>query len=98
MSQISPVMPEALKLAIPGEVTRALQEDLGSAVTTGTFDASADVTAMLIPEHTQAHARVITREAGIFCGRQWVLETFQQLDPQVQLTWHVKDGEQLRPS
>ncbi|MDU7866836.1 MAG: nicotinate-nucleotide diphosphorylase, partial [Pantoea sp.] len=49
---------------IPEAVARALQEDLG-----GEIDADRDITAQLLPAETQAHAQVITREAGVFCGK-----------------------------
>ncbi|MGH1411095.1 MAG: carboxylating nicotinate-nucleotide diphosphorylase, partial [Aeromonas sp.] len=50
-------------------VRAALLEDLGDALTTlDQPDASADITAQLIPADRMASARVITREAGVFCG------------------------------
>lgn len=66
----------------------ALEEDLGSG----------DITAELIPADTQAEARVITREAGVLCGREWFAETFRQVDAKVQLNWHVEDGTEVMPN
>ena len=52
---------------ITNSVALALREDLG-----GEADPSRDLTAQLIPADHVNHARVITREAGIFCGKAWV--------------------------
>lgn len=75
---------------IPEAVARALQEDLG-----GEVDADRDITALLLPAEKQAVAKVITREAGVFCGKRWVEEVFIQLGNKVTLTWHVEDGQTL---
>ncbi|WP_312180672.1 carboxylating nicotinate-nucleotide diphosphorylase [Pantoea sp. CTOTU46764] len=75
---------------IPEAVARALQEDLG-----GEVDADRDITALLLPAEKQAVAKVITREAGVFCGKRWVEEVFIQLGNKVTLTWHVEDGQKL---
>lgn len=64
----------------------ALQEDLGSG----------DITAQLIPANTQAQARVISREDGILCGREWFDACFHQIDAQVQLNWHKEDGDAVQ--
>ncbi|MGU5652960.1 carboxylating nicotinate-nucleotide diphosphorylase [Aeromonas allosaccharophila] len=80
-------------------VRAALLEDLGDALTTlDQPDASADITAQLIPADRQASARVITREAGIFCGQPWVDEVFTQLGGDVKVEWKVQDGEVLSPN
>lgn len=75
---------------IPEAVARALQEDLG-----GEADADRDITALLLPAEKQAVAKVITREAGVFCGKRWVEEVFIQLGNKVTLNWHVEDGQAL---
>ena len=84
-------------------VRAALLEDLGDALTTlDQPDASADITAQLIPADRMASARVITREAGIFCGQPWVDEVFLQLKAQlggdVKVEWKVQDGEVIFPN
>lgn len=80
-------------------VRAALLEDLGQALTTlDQPDASADITAQLIPADRIASARVITREAGVFCGQPWVDEVFAQLGGEVKVEWKVQDGEQLSPN
>ncbi|MBW9430303.1 carboxylating nicotinate-nucleotide diphosphorylase [Atlantibacter hermannii] len=77
---------------IPQIIAAALREDLG-----GEIDANNDITAQLLPEGQQSHAVVITREAGVFCGKRWVEEVFIQLGGDVKVTWHVKDGDSLKP-
>ncbi|MFM5542533.1 carboxylating nicotinate-nucleotide diphosphorylase [Aeromonas veronii] len=80
-------------------VRAALLEDLGDALTTlDQPDASADITAQLIPADRMASARVITREAGVFCGQPWVDEVFTQLGGDVKVEWKVQDGEVLSPN
>ena len=75
---------------IPDAVALALKEDLG-----GEIDADRDITAQLLPAETQADAQVITREAGVFCGKRWVEEVFIQLGSHATLNWHVEDGDQI---
>ncbi|MDV7022743.1 carboxylating nicotinate-nucleotide diphosphorylase [Atlantibacter subterranea] len=78
---------------IPQIIAAALREDLG-----GEVDANNDITAQLLPEDQQSHAVVITREAGVFCGKRWVEEVFIQLGGDVDVIWHVKDGDSLVPN
>ncbi len=66
-------------------VQAALNEDIGSG----------DITAMLIPAEEQARARVISREAAVICGRDWVNEVFQQIDKSVTVSWQIEDGQQV---
>lgn len=75
---------------IPDAVALALKEDLG-----GEIDADRDITAQLLPADTQADAQIITREAGVFCGKRWVEEVFIQLGSHATLIWHVEDGDQI---
>lgn len=80
-------------------VRAALLEDLGDALTAlDQPDASADITAQLIPADRISTARVITREAGVFCGQPWVDEVFSQLGGDVRVEWKVQDGERLSPN
>ncbi|WP_312981821.1 carboxylating nicotinate-nucleotide diphosphorylase [Atlantibacter sp.] len=78
---------------IPQIIAAALREDLG-----GEVDANNDITAQLLPEDQQSHAVVITREAGVFCGKRWVEEVFIQLGGDVEVLWHVNDGDRLVPN
>lgn len=72
-----------LAASIVNNVKAALAEDIGTG----------DITAALIPADQQAQARIITREDCTFCGQAWVEEVFRQLDPQVTISWKVKDGD-----
>lgn len=82
----------------------ALEEDLGyqdeSTSNKGrTPDrASADITAQLIPADRYAQASLITREEGVFCGKAWAEQVFNQLGGEVALHWHVDDGDLLVPN
>ncbi|KUE79524.1 nicotinate-nucleotide pyrophosphorylase [Aeromonas schubertii] len=88
-----------LQQDITRAVRTALLEDLGGALTTdGQPDAGADITAQLIPTDRHATARIITREAGIFCGKAWVEEVFAQLGGEVEIVWSVADGDRLAPN
>lgn len=70
-------------------VKSALDEDLNYQ------SADGDITAQLIPETQQASAKVITRETGIFCGKQLILEVFEQVDPSVAVNVLVEDGDTI---
>jgi nicotinate-nucleotide pyrophosphorylase (carboxylating) len=70
---------------LANQVEAALREDLGSG----------DVTAALVPAAQRVRGSVVAREEAVLCGRAWVDETFRQLDPRVQLTWHAIDGERV---
>ncbi|AEH34093.1 carboxylating nicotinate-nucleotide diphosphorylase [Vibrio anguillarum] len=86
-----------LKQQLPLEITRAvsdaLREDLG-----GSLDATADITANLIPADARNTATLITREHGVFCGQAWAEEVFKQLGGEVKIDWHVQDGDQVKPN
>lgn len=77
----------ALEETITRDVTRALAEDIGLG----------DLTARLIPADRQAHARLMTRAAGVLCGVEWFTRTFEELDPDVEIFWHHEDGEDVLP-
>lgn len=68
-------------------VALALAEDVGSG----------DLTAALIPEHAQAEATVISREAAVLCGTAWFDAVFQQLDPRITIDWQAADGDRVEP-
>lgn len=79
--------PSDLAQVITENVAAALREDIGSG----------DLTAGLIPEGQSARARIITREAAVVAGSAWVDEVFRVLDPRVEVTWQVRDGERVAP-
>ena len=75
----------ALEETVTADVTRALREDVGLG----------DLTAKLIPEGKTGHARLLTRQSGVLCGVEWFRRTFEELDPDVEIFWHHRDGEQV---
>lgn len=85
-------MPHSAELLPPAEasiaadVARALAEDIGPG----------DATAALLPD-TPAHAQVRCREAAVIAGRPWFDACFRSLDPAVEISWHVAEGEAVAP-
>ena len=67
-------------------VRAALEEDLGAG----------DVTAALVDAQACVAGTVISRSAGVFCGRPWVVETCAQVDPGIELRWRAADGDEVR--
>jgi nicotinate-nucleotide pyrophosphorylase (carboxylating) len=67
-------------------VTRALDED----IRTG------DVTASLIDPDKKAHARIISRQPAVICGRPWVDEVLKQVDAEITSKWHIEEGDQVQ--
>jgi nicotinate-nucleotide pyrophosphorylase (carboxylating) len=82
---------DLLNQTILRNITLALDEDIGSNLVSD----SGDITAQLIPEIAQAHARVLTREPMVLAGRPWVDALFYQLDPTVKITWLAEEGQYL---
>ena len=64
---------------------QAIHEDLGNG----------DLTANLLPEDMQSKARLITREDAVLCGICWFDSVFRQLDENIKIQWHAKDGEDI---
>ena len=56
-----------------------------------------DLTAQLIPEHTQAQATVVTRQQMVLCGTLWFEECFLRLDPDCKVHWSAREGELVQP-
>ncbi|MFS1703409.1 carboxylating nicotinate-nucleotide diphosphorylase [Aestuariibacter sp. GS-14] len=75
---------------IDSQVIAALAEDLG-----GQADASADITANLIPATQQATATIITREDCVVCGVAWARAAFSLVDSEIEQHWHVQDGDSI---
>lgn len=86
LPKMNPVFAQRIPNLLPSikiNVAAALQEDVGSG----------DITALLIPEHQQAEATIITREDCVFCGRDWVIEVFSQIDEKISIEWNIDDGD-----
>ncbi|MDX1598037.1 MAG: carboxylating nicotinate-nucleotide diphosphorylase [Marinobacter sp.] len=79
---------ELLRQSRVESVAHSLREDIGDG----------DITAQLIPADKISTGRVITRETAVIAGVQWVDEVFHQVDPSLELTWHVKDGDHVEPN
>ena len=81
-------MPDAfhiLEETATADVTRALAEDVGTG----------DLTANLVPASARARARLMTRQSGVLCGVEWFRRTFEELDPDVEIFWHHRDGDDI---
>jgi nicotinate-nucleotide pyrophosphorylase (carboxylating) len=74
--------------AVVEAVARALAEDL---LPLG------DLTASLLPEVTVSTVSVVSRAHGVVAGRACAVETFAQVDPSVQVEWHLPDGSAVAP-
>ncbi|MFW6322643.1 MAG: carboxylating nicotinate-nucleotide diphosphorylase [Guyparkeria sp.] len=69
------------------DVARALAEDVGSG----------DVSAQLVPADQKAHARIVSREAGVLSGSEWADAAFRRVSPAVRVEWAVDDGDAFSP-
>ena len=74
-----------LAAEIDRNVAAALAEDIGPG----------DLTASLIPAERVARATVISREAGVLCGRAWFDRCVISLDPNAEITWSAADGDRI---
>jgi nicotinate-nucleotide pyrophosphorylase (carboxylating) len=83
----------SIEFAYPlaAEITRnvdaALAEDIGPG----------DLTASLVPGERVSRATVISREAGVLCGRAWFEGCVKGLDPAAEIDWRAADGERIAP-
>ncbi|UZD64335.1 MULTISPECIES: carboxylating nicotinate-nucleotide diphosphorylase [Marinobacter] len=85
MASLSAELNELLRQSRIESVATSLREDIGNG----------DITAALIPRDRRGTARVITRVPAVIAGQAWVDEVFRQVDPEVQVQWEVRDGEQV---
>ena len=74
--------PSTVAALAQADVARALLEDVGAA----------DLTAGLVDPTLRAHATIIAREEAVICGAPCVQAALKQMDPSVELTWHVSEG------
>jgi nicotinate-nucleotide pyrophosphorylase (carboxylating) len=82
----TPPLPPPVE-SIARQVRAALEEDLGSG----------DLTAALIPAAARSRVTLACREQAVLCGAPWADEVFRQLDPQIRIRWHDRDGDLLAP-
>ena len=78
---------ETIRAQAQEDVRRALAEDLGAG----------DLTAALVPAGQRVRARILAREAAVICGAPWAEAALRALDPDVQLTWLVGEGQRCAP-
>ena len=84
-NQVYPRGSQAFTNLVQQNVQLALAEDIGSG----------DLTASLVPATQQARASITSRETAIICGLDWVNACFQQLDKNIQIKWHVSEGDKI---
>lgn len=68
------------------DVSRALQEDIGSG----------DISARLIPSSTILTIELLLREDAVICGSDWFDQSFKQLADDIEITWHFSDGDRVK--
>jgi len=73
---------QVLDMNIVDDVRSALAEDIGTG----------DISAALLPSTQMIQAVIISREAMLVCGQNWVNEVFKQIDDRVQCQWLVTEG------
>lgn len=78
----------AKAIDIDSQVAQSLGEDVGSG----------DISAALIDATHSVEAQIKSREPAIVCGIPWVNSVYRQIDPSVQLTWLVQEGEVVIPN
>ena len=70
---------------IERNVAAALSEDIGAG----------DWTAQLTSATAQARAHVVCRDAATVAGRPWFDAVYRALDAQVQIAWHIEEGQRV---
>lgn len=56
-----------------------------------------DATASPIPEHTLAHATLVSRDATVLAGAAWFNACFDQLHSDIVIQWMLHDGDPVTP-
>lgn len=74
--------------AVRDAVSRALREDL---------EPLGDVTSALLPADLVGSARIVARDEGVLAGTACAEETFNQVDPRVDVDWTCGDGSTVTP-
>jgi nicotinate-nucleotide pyrophosphorylase (carboxylating) len=81
---VSATVPQPPITAVRRAVALALVEDL---------EPLGDTSAALLPAGATATGSFVPRADGVLAGTACASETFAQLDPLVQVTWHAADGD-----
>ena len=74
--------------AVDEAVQRALAEDLTPL---------GDLTASLVDPGVPGSARLVSRAEGVLAGVACARRTFEVVDPAIEVTWHLADGDRLVP-
>jgi len=53
-----------------------------------------DITSSLL-NAKKSTAKLIFKERGILCGKQWVNEVFKKVDSKIRIKWHFNDGDSV---
>lgn len=85
ISGLSPEETRRLEEAVLLNTAAALAEDIGGG----------DLTAALLPAGHRAHARVVSRENAVLCGKAWFEACFRALDAAATIRWHAREGEPI---
>jgi nicotinate-nucleotide pyrophosphorylase (carboxylating) len=83
---------ENIKQAMLDNVFGALTEDIGST------NISGDFTAQLIPQNQLAAASIVSRDSAVICGLPWAQTCFNQLDPNINIDWQIREGDHVMPN
>lgn len=75
-------------LLINSQVADSIVEDVGTG----------DITAELVDADKVTSATVISREKAVICGRPWFDAVFQHIDSEIQINWHVEEGQCVTPN
>ena len=75
-----------LLAAIKTNVSAAIEEDLKSI----------DKTSEILPAKTIGLAKIQVKQVAILCGSPWVDYCFHQLDKNIRIIWHFKEGSKIK--
>ena len=71
------------------DMTQSIMQSIAEDVGAG------DITAQLIVADVMATAQVVVNETAILAGLEWFVEVYRQIDPQVNVVVHCKEGQQV---
>ncbi|MDB4089998.1 carboxylating nicotinate-nucleotide diphosphorylase [Gammaproteobacteria bacterium] len=72
---------------------KLLEKHISSALIEDCFNN--DVTSSLLLNTKKSTAKLIFKERGILCGKQWVNEVFKKVDSKIRIKWHFNDGDSV---
>ena len=75
-----------LQAAIRINVSAAIEEDLKNN----------DMTSDILPTKTEGVAKIQVKQTAVLCGSPWVDYCFHQLDKNIRIIWHFKEGSKIK--